>query len=212
MPRVNEHPQKRPVSYLCIMAVLPIVAYGDPILKKRAEEIEKDHPQLDKLIEDMFETMYEANGVGLAAPQVGKSIRLFVVDASPFAEPEEDGTLDERGKGLEDFKKVFINPVVHNEEGAKWGFKEGCLSIPKIREDVMRNERVHITWLNENFEEQEAVFEGYAARVVQHEYDHLEGVLFTEKISPFRRRMIKGKLSDITKRTVDVEYAMRFRI
>lgn len=192
------------------MAVLPIVAYGDPILKKRAEEIEKDHPQLDKLIEDMFETMYEANGVGLAAPQVGKSIRLFVVDASPFAEPEEDGTFDERGKGLEDFKKVFINPVVHNEEGTKWGFKEGCLSIPKIREEVSRTEKVHISWLDENFQEQEAVLDGYASRVVQHEYDHLEGVLFTDLISPFRRRMIRGKLSDITKGKTDVDYPMRF--
>lgn len=193
--------------------ILPILAYGDPILNKRAQEIDEQFPELEKLIGDMFETMYEANGVGLAAPQIGKSIRLFVVDASPFTESdedEEDGEVDERAVGLEDFRKVFINPAMLEEFGEKWSFREGCLSIPKIREDVSRNEKIKISWYDEEFVRHEEEFSGYAARVIQHEYDHLEGVLFTERISPFRRRLIKGKLNDITRGKVDVDYKMRF--
>jgi len=190
--------------------ILPIVAYGDPVLKKEAEEIESNFDGLHKLIDNMFETMYAANGVGLAAPQIGKSIRLFVVDASPFAEPEEDGTIDEMGKGLENFKKVFINPIIEEETGEKWSFNEGCLSIPGVREDVTRHGMITVTYFDENFEFKEEEFDGYAARVIQHEYDHLEGVLFTDYVGPLRRRLIKRKLTDISKGIVDVGYRMKF--
>jgi peptide deformylase len=153
--------------------ILPIVAYGDPVLKREAQEIEDSYPNLDKLIENMFETMYEAAGVGLAAPQIGESIRLFIVDGSPFAEPEEDGGIDPRAVGLDDFKKVFINPVIEEENGEEWGFNEGCLSIPEIREEVYRKERVTVSYYNEKWELKEEEFDGYAARIVQHEYDHV---------------------------------------
>ena len=144
--------------------IFPIVAYGDSVLKKEAEEIDKDFPDLKKLIEDMYETMYSAQGVGLAAPQIGKSIRLFIVDGSPFADDEdEDEEPDPRAVGMEDFKKVFINPIIEEEEGEEWGFHEGCLSIPKIREEVFRKEKVHISYFNENWEFKEEVYDGYAA-------------------------------------------------
>ena len=187
--------------------ILPIVAYGDPILKKEAEEIDKDYPGLDKLIEDMFETMYEASGVGLAAPQIGKSIRLFIVDGSPFAEDEEE---DPRAEGLEGFKKVFINPIIEEETGEKWAFQEGCLSIPDLREEVYRQERVVISYYDEHWELKEEEYTGYAARIIQHEYDHLDGVLFTDRISPFKKRLISRKLINISKGDVPVNYKMRF--
>jgi len=190
--------------------ILPIRAYGDPVLKKEAEDIEQDHPDLKELIENMFETMYSASGVGLAAPQVGESIRVFIVDASPFAEPDDDGNVDPEAEGLEDFKQVFINPEIIDEEGEEWAFEEGCLSIPTIREDVMRKPDVRINYLNENFEEMEGEFNGIAARIVQHEYDHLDGVLFTDHLNPLRRRLLKRKLSDIAKGIVDVKYKMKF--
>lgn len=180
---------------------LPIVAYGDPVLKRKAEEIDEDYPELDKLIADMFETMYAARGVGLAAPQVGLSIRLFVVDARPFAEDEE---------GLEDFKKVFINPIILEERGESWAFNEGCLSIPEIREDISRQETIRINYLDENWEEHEEEYSGLAARVIQHEYDHIEGKLFTDKLSPLRRAMLKSKLDSIAKGQIQVDYKMRF--
>jgi len=185
--------------------ILPIVAYGDPVLKKVAEEIDKDYPGLQQLIADMFETMYHANGVGLAAPQIGKSIRLFVVDAAPFAEDEEEGT-----EHLKDFKKVFINPIIEEESGEEWGFNEGCLSIPGIREEVFREETVHITYFDEHFNFHEEEFDGYAARIIQHEYDHIEGVLFTDKISPLRKRLLRRRLEEISQGAVDVKYKMRF--
>lgn len=180
---------------------LPIVAYGDPVLKRKAEEIDEDYPELDKLIKDMFETMYAARGVGLAAPQVGLSIRLFVVDASPFAEDE---------KGLENFKKVFINPIILEERGESWAFNEGCLSIPEIREDISRQETIRINYLDENWVEHEEEYSGLAARVIQHEYDHIEGKLFTDKLSPLRRAMLKSKLDSIAKGQIQVDYKMRF--
>lgn len=186
--------------------ILPIVAYGDPVLKKVAEEIDKDYPGLQQLIADMFETMYNANGVGLAAPQIGKSIRLFVVDASPFAEDDEDG----ENEHLKDFKKVFINPIIEDETGEEWGFNEGCLSIPGIREEVFREENIKISYYDENFNFFEEEYNGFAARVIQHEYDHIEGVLFTDKISPLRRRLLKRRLEEITIGDVDVNYKMRF--
>ena len=190
--------------------ILPIVAYGDPVLRKEAEEIEEGFEGLDELIENMFETMYGADGVGLAAPQIGKSIRIFVVDAASFAEPDEDGNVDEKAKGLENFKKVFINPIIEEETGDSWGFNEGCLSIPGIREEVSRQEKVVMTYFDENWEFHEEEFDGYAARILQHEYDHLEGVLFTDKVGPLRRRLLKRKLTDISKGKADAHYRMRF--
>lgn len=191
--------------------ILPIVAYGDPVLREETRDIDKDYPELQQLIDNMFETMYEASGLGLAAPQVGLPIRMFIVDCSPFAEDDEEDeeTLEDLSY-LADFKKVFINPQIIDEKGDEWDFNEGCLSIPGIREPVSRNEEVHIRWMDENFEEHEDTFDGYAARVIQHEYDHIEGVLFTDHISPLRRRLLKRKLNDISKGIVDVGYRMRF--
>jgi peptide deformylase len=188
--------------------ILPIRAYGDPVLKKVAEDITPDHPGLKELIADMFETMYSASGVGLAAPQIGHSIRLFVVDASPFAE-EEDGQPSEEPH-LKDFKRVFINAYIVEEEGEEWPFEEGCLSIPGIREEVERQPRIVLQYLDENFKEHEETFEGFAARVIQHEHDHLDGILFTDHLSPLRRRMIKGRLRDISEGRTDAKYKMRF--
>lgn len=186
---------------------LPIVAYGDPILRKKAEEIDEDYPQLKELIDNMFETMYAARGVGLAAPQIGLPIRLFVIDASPFAEDDEDEPGDPT---LKDFKKVFINPIIVEETGEKWGFSEGCLSIPDITEEVQRPSTIIINYLDENFEEHEVALEGLAARIVQHEYDHIEGKLFIDKLGPLKKAMLKGKLDAIAKGLVRVAYKMRF--
>jgi len=181
---------------------LPIVAYGDPILKKRASNIDQDYPELDQLIEDMFETMYAAHGVGLAAPQIGLSIRLFVVDASPFAEDD--------APELENFKKVFINAQILEEEGDKWNFSEGCLSIPEIREEVSRHSTIHIRYFDENWQEHEERFDGLAARVIQHEYDHIDGKLFIDRLGVLKKAMIKSKLDAISKGLVKVEYKMKF--
>ena len=189
-----------------VFMVLPIVAYGDPVLKKEGVEIDKDYPELDKLIEDMFETMYEASGVGLAAPQIGKSIRLFVVDGSPFAEEEEDP----RAVGMENFKKVFINPIIEEETGEEWGFNEGCLSIPKIREEVFRKENILVSYYNEKWELKEERFDGYSARIIQHEYDHLDGILFTDHLSPLKKRLLTKKLTNISKGIVNADYKMKF--
>ncbi len=191
--------------------VLPIVAYGDPILKREADDIDKDYPNLDQLIENMFETMYEASGVGLAAPQIGKSIRLFIVDGSPFAE-DEDEEEDPRAQGMKDFKKVFINPVIEEETGDEWGFNEGCLSIPKIREEVFRKEKILVTYYDQNWELKEERFEGYAARIIQHEYDHIEGILFTDHLSILKKRLLTKKLQNISKGIVDVDYKMKFPV
>ena len=189
--------------------ILPIRAFGDPVLKKMAQDIEPGHAGLEQLIADMFETMYAANGVGLAAPQVGHSLRLFVVDASPFAEENEDGTPPEEPE-LMDFKKVFINPYIVEEEGEEWPFEEGCLSIPNIREEVYRQPKIVLQYQDENFVEKEETFEGFAARVIQHEHDHLDGILFTDLLEPLRKRLIQGRLRDISKGRTDVKYKMRF--
>lgn len=186
---------------------LPIVAYGDPILRKKAEDIDEDYPNLKQLISDMFETMYAAHGVGLAAPQIGLPIRLFVIDATPFAEDDEDAGGD---PALKDFKKVLINPIILEERGEKWAFSEGCLSIPEINEEVMRAPDVVVNYLDENFEEHEVELSGLAARVVQHEYDHIEGKLFVDKLSPLKKAMLKGKLDAISKGMVQVGYKMKF--
>ncbi len=186
--------------------IYPIVAYGDPVLKKKAEEITQDYPGLKELIDDMFETMYNAHGVGLAAPQIGKSIRLFVVDATPFAEGEDGDP------GCEDFKRVFINPIIYEEEGEEWGFEEGCLSIPNVREEVFRKPIVRIEYYDENWDLYEEELDGFAARVIQHEYDHIEGTLFVEHLTAFRKTLLKGKLNDIASGNVDVNYRMKFKI
>lgn len=188
--------------------ILPIVAYGTPVLKKKAVEISKDYPKLDELIENMFETMYNASGVGLAAPQIGLSIRLFVVDAKPFS--EDDSLSEEEIKELESFKRVFINPEIIEEQGVEWDFSEGCLSIPDVHEDIFRKPELKIQYLDENFDSQTEVLSGLSARVVQHEYDHIEGVLFTDRISSLKKRLIKSKLSNITKGKIDVGYKMKF--
>ena len=190
--------------------ILPIVAYGDPILKKKAQEIDEKFEGLNTLIDHMFETMYDARGVGLAAPQINQSIRLFIVDASPFAEREEDEELDEKAIGLENFKKVFINAVIEEEKGDEWGFNEGCLSIPNIREEVIRKPFIKISYYDENWNFHEDYYEGYAARVIQHEYDHIEGILFTDKISPLKRKLLQKRLLNISKGIVDVDYKMKF--
>ncbi|MFY0714862.1 peptide deformylase [Seonamhaeicola sp. NFXS20] len=188
--------------------ILPIVAYGDAVLKKTAKDISKDYPNLDNLIENMFETMYNAYGVGLAAPQIGLPIRLFVVDASPFSE-DEDLSEEEQNK-LKDFKRVFINATILEEEGDEWAFNEGCLSIPDVREDVFRKPVITIEYYDENFNKHTEKFDGLMARVVQHEYDHIEGILFTDKLSSFKKRLIKGKLNNISKGKINVDYRMRF--
>lgn len=181
--------------------ILPVTAYGHPILRKVAEEIDKDYPELDQFIDDMFETMYASDGVGLAAPQVNRSIRVFIVDGTPYADKMPE---------MADFKRVFINPYILDEEGKDVTMDEGCLSIPNIREDVTRPEEVVIEYYDRNWELKEEKYTGFQARVIQHEYDHLEGILFTDKISPLRKTLIRRKLQDISKGKVDVNYRMIF--
>jgi peptide deformylase len=188
--------------------ILPIVAYGDPVLKKMAKPIDKDYPKLEELISNMWDTMYNAYGVGLAAPQVGVPIRLFVIDAAPFAE-DDDLSASEK-EYLKGFKKVFINAQILEETGDEWAFSEGCLSIPDIREDIFRKPEVTIEYQDENFETKKETFTGLAARVVQHEYDHTEGILFTEKISSLKKRLINGRLKKISSGKIRVDYKMRF--
>lgn len=179
--------------------VFPVVAYGHPILRKVAADIDKDYPGLEQFIADMFETMYASNGVGLAAPQVNRSIRLFVIDTTPYKDDYP---------GEENMKRVFINPQIVDESGEEWAFNEGCLSIPEIREDVMRKPVVHIQYMDSNFVYHDEQISGSLARVIQHEYDHLDGVLFVDHISPLRRMMLKRKLNDISKGLVKTDYKM----
>ena len=188
--------------------ILPVIAYGDPVLRKVAKVIAKDHPKLDEIIANMWETQYNASGVGIAAPQVGLLIRLFVIDAAPFSDDDE---LSEEEQGfLSNFKRVFINPTIIEESGDEWAFNEGCLSIPDVREDVFRQEQIVIEYVDENWKKQKETLTGLAARIVQHEYDHIEGVLFTDKLSTLKKRLIKGRLANITKGKVSVDYRMRF--
>lgn len=188
--------------------ILPIVAYGDPVLRKEAEEISKDYPKLDEILENMWETMYNAAGVGLAAPQVGLPIRIFMVDTAPFSD-DPDFTEEEQ-KELAGFKKTFINAEIIEETGDEWSFNEGCLSIPNVREDVFRPENVTIEYYDEKFKKHTETYNGLIARVIQHEYDHIEGILFTDKISSLKKRLIKNKLSNISKGKTSVDYRMRF--
>ncbi|QQS50229.1 MAG: peptide deformylase [Bacteroidota bacterium] len=177
--------------------VYPIVVYGSPLLRRISEDISPDYPDLGQLIGDMFETMVVSDGVGLAAPQIGKSIRLFVIDASPMAD---------ENPSLADFRKVFINPRILEEKGDKWLFVEGCLSIPELREEVLRPGIVTLEYYDENFTYHKETYDGVKARIIQHEYDHLDGVLFVDKVSPLKKKLIKGKLGNIAKGKVQAAY------
>ena len=188
--------------------ILPIIAYGDPVLRKLGKSIDKEYPALESLLKNMFETMYGAKGIGLAAPQIGLPIRIFIVDATPFKDDEEL-ELEERNF-LSTFKQVFINAKIIDETGDEWVFNEGCLSIPDVREDVFRNETVKIEYLDEKFEKHTKEFSGIAARIIQHEYDHIQGILFTDKLSSLKKRLIKGKLANISKGKIRIDYRMRF--
>jgi peptide deformylase len=189
--------------------ILPIVAYGHPVLRKVARDIYPDHPHLDKFIEDMWETMYASNGVGLAAPQVNRDIRLFVVDSHQMFQNMEP---DERKEYPDDpgIKQIFINAHIEEINGEKWAYNEGCLSIPKIREDILRNESVTLRYRDENFHSHLNSFQGITARIILHEHDHLEGKLFIDYLPPLKRKLMKGKLDDISKGKVNVDYKMVF--
>ena len=174
--------------------ILPVIAYGDPVLRAECEEVEEG-TDMTSVLKDMRDTMHQASGVGLAAPQVGKSIRLFIVDAAPFAEEEPEN--EEEAKSFEilkNFKKVFINPIIEEERGKKWPFTEGCLSIPGIREEVIRENIIKISYFDEKWDFHEEEYIGVAARIIQHEYDHIEGILFTDHLNPLKRRMLKRRL------------------
>ncbi len=183
--------------------VLPILAYGNPVLRKKASDVEKNYAGLNQLTENMFETMYKAEGVGLAVPQIGLSLKIFVLDATPFSKDDNK---------LQGFKKVFINPVIVEEKGKEWLFNEGCLSFPKIREDIWRKPVITIKYYDENFVSYEETYDGIAARIIQHEYDHIQGIVFIDRITPLKRRIIKGKLNSIKKGLVDVDYKMIFPV
>jgi len=188
--------------------ILPILAYGAPVLRKVAKEIDPNYPKLAQLITDMKQTMYHANGVGLAAPQIGKSIRIFVIDASPFA---QDDTLSDSDRAqLKGFERVFINPRITDQQGDAWAFSEGCLSIPDVREEVLRQEIINIEYMDENFKKYSQTLNGIAARIFQHEYDHLEGILFTDKLSSLKKRILKKKLEKISLGKITPDYRMHF--
>jgi peptide deformylase len=179
--------------------ILPIYAYGSPVLRKKCSDIELEYPNLKELLENMYETMYDSHGIGLAAPQIGLPIRIFIVDGSPIEEIKPEG-----------FKQTFINPIILEEWGEEWKYEEGCLSIPTIHENVSRKPELRIRYLDENFKEHEKTFDGMAARIIQHEFDHIEGKLFVDKISPLKRNLIKGKLNNISLGRVEHSYKMRF--
>ena len=188
--------------------IIPIYGYGEPVLRQVGEEITPNYPNLSAIIDNMYDTMYNAYGVGLAAPQVGLPIRLFIIDTEPFSD-SNDLTKDEQLQ-LKNFKKTFINAKMILEDGKEWGFNEGCLSIPDVREDVYRNERITIEYCDENFIKKTEVFDGLIARVIQHEYDHIEGVLFTDKISMLKKTLIKKKLQNIMDGKAFPDYRMKF--
>jgi peptide deformylase len=181
--------------------ILPVLAYGHPGLKKVAEEVSPDYPDLKQFIVDLWETMYQADGVGLAASQVNRSIRIFVVDASVFVKdhPEAEG-----------FKKLFINAKIYREEGEEWMFNEGCLSFPGMREDISRKPVIHMTWVDEDFQPHDERFEGILARIIQHEYDHIDGILMVDRINSLRRVLLNRRLNDISKGNVETSYKMIF--
>lgn len=188
--------------------ILPIFGYGEPVLRKVGEEISKDYPNLNETIANMYETMYHAHGVGLAAPQVGLPIRLFIVDTEPFSDSDE--VSKEEAVQLKNFKKTFINPKILKEEGDVWGFNEGCLSIPDVREDVFRHEKITIEYFDESFNKLTEQYEGLIARVIQHEYDHIEGILFTDHLSILKKKLIGKKLQNIMEGKARPDYKMKF--
>ena len=188
--------------------ITPIYGYGEPVLRKVGEEITPDYPNLKEVIANMYDTMYNAYGVGLAAPQVGLAIRLFVVDTEPFSDNDE--LSKEEQQLLKGFKKTFINAKMLKEEGEEWGFNEGCLSIPDVREDVFRKEKITIEYFDEDFNKKTEVYDGLIARVIQHEYDHIEGVLFTDRISTLKKTLIKKKLQNIMDGKAFPDYRMKF--
>lgn len=188
--------------------ILPIIGYGDPVLRKVGEEITPDYSNLRETIDNMYETMYNASGIGLAAPQIGLAIRLFVVDTEPFSDSEN--LTEEEQLQLKNFKRTFINAKMIIEEGEEWGFNEGCLSIPDVREDVYRHEKITIEYFDEDFNKKMEVFDGMIARVIQHEYDHIEGILFTDLISSLKKQLIKKKLQNIMDGKARPDYRMRF--
>lgn len=189
--------------------ILPIVAYGAPVLRKVCNDITPDYPNLQKLIEDMWETMYASNGVGLAAPQVNRDIRLFVIDSEQIFKNQDE---EDKGKYKDEpgVKRVFINAHIKEFRGAEWSYNEGCLSIPKIREDIMRPEEVVLEYVDENFEPKTETFTGITSRIIQHEYDHIEGKLFIDYLKPLRRKMLGGKLKDISKGKLKLDYKMMY--
>jgi peptide deformylase len=188
--------------------IIPIYGYGEPVLRQVGAEISRDYPNLKEVIANMYDTMYNAYGVGLAAPQVGLPIRLFVIDTEPFSD-SADLSKDEQEQ-LKNFKRTFINAKMLKEEGEEWGFNEGCLSIPDVREDVYRHERITIEYCEEDFVKKTEIFDGLIARVIQHEYDHIEGVLFTDKISMLKKTLIKKKLQNIMDGKAFPDYRMKF--
>lgn len=191
--------------------ILPIVAYGNPVLRKVAHDIDENYSNLAKLIEDMWETMYASNGVGLAAPQVNKDIRLFVMDSAQiFGNMDEQEKEEQRYPDAPGIKQVFINAHIVEEIGDDWSYNEGCLSIPKIREDIYRAEEVTITYQDENFRSHTKTFSGLTARIILHEYDHIDGKLFIDRLSPLKRKLLRRKLDDISKGKVNVDYKMAF--
>ncbi len=188
--------------------ILPIYGYGDPVLRKVGVDISAEYPNLQELIINMYDTMYNAYGVGLAAPQIGLAIRIFVIDTEPFSD-SEDLTTEEKNQ-LKGFKQTFINAKMLKEEGEEWGFNEGCLSIPDVREDVYRQEKITLEFYDENFNKKTEVYDGLVARVIQHEYDHIEGILFTDKIAMLKKTLIKKKLQNIMDGKARPDYRMKF--
>lgn len=188
--------------------IIPIYGYGEPVLRKVADDVASDYPNLKDIISNMYETMYNAYGVGLAAPQIGMAIRIFTIDTTPFSEDKDLSNQEQ--EQLKNFKKTFINAKILKEEGEEWSFNEGCLSIPEVREDVYRQERITIEYCEEDFVMKTEVYDGLIARVIQHEYDHIEGILFTDKISSLKKTLIKKKLQNIMDGKTFPDYRMKF--
>ena len=187
--------------------ILPVIGYGNSILKRKSKEVPNSYPGLKELIRNMYDTMYNASGVGLAAPQIGKSIKIFIIDTSPFLNMDDNEIKEYEVSSV---KQTFINPTILDETGEFWSFEEGCLSIPHIREEVKRKSFIKIEYYDENFNYRKDDFSGIVARVIQHEYDHIQGVLFTDKLTSFKKRLLKSKLNNIEKGNIDIDYLMDF--
>lgn len=192
--------------------IYPIIAYGDPVLRKKTADIKAEYPKVQEIINNLFETMYNAHGVGLAAPQCGFSIRLFVIDTAQILNKDDEDAKNSDFYGETGIKQVFINAKIISKKGEEWDFNEGCLSVPTIREDITRPDEVHIRFYDENFLRRDEVFSGFTGRVIQHEYDHIEGILFTDHLKPLKKRLLKNKLSAISRGDVDVDYKMKFPV